>query len=429
MADASTAETAMRRHAPLFHNRDFLLLWSGQAVSQIGAKILQIGLVWWALERGGSMMAVSWALVATSLPFVLVGLFAGVLADKLDRRRVMIACEAGNALIVGVLAYLAWTDQLTLTWLMAGTALASTLVAVFSPAAMAALPDLVEESDLLRANSLQEMTAQGALVFGPALGGALLAMMGVGAAFLTTAVAYAVSSACMLALRLSRRPGNAAAESASPWQELVGGFAVLRDFPVIATMLGLFAAGNFLLVPVTVFLPYYAKEVFAVGAGGLGMLEGSLGVGMMVGAVALMRIGQVSRRRLALQCGLAVPGAAFLLMGAWASYPTFLGALFVMGLALSVMNVVSMTYFQEQVPPDRLGRFMGLLMTIIMALAPLSYASAGLVTLGVSADLVLTSSGLLLVLLGLSLPFWRSLRVLSTAHASARQPAAATRGG
>ena len=421
MASTLTTDEPIRRHPPLFRNRDFLLLWSGQGVSQIGAKVLQIGLVWWAMEQGGSLAAVSWALVATSLPFVIVGLFAGVLADKLDRRAVMVACEGGNGLIVLALAYLAWTGQMTLPILMAGTALVSTLAAVFSPAAMAAIPDLVDEPDLIRANSLQEMTAQGALVFGPAIGGALLAMLGTPAAFMATAVTYGLSSLCMLALRLKRRPAASTepgGEAPSAWTEMVGGFAVLKENPAIATLLALFAVANFLLVPVTVFLPYYAKDVFAVGAGGLGILEGSIGVGMILGALALMRVGAVKKRRLAIQCGLAVPGLALVAMGTWATYPGFIGALLVLGFALSVMNVVSMTFFQENVPPERLGRFMGLLMTLIMALMPLSYGAAGLATMGVPAGAIMAVGGSLLVLLGLALPFMRSLAPLQeeTAH-------------
>lgn len=415
MPSAVTTEGPVHRHPPLLRNRDFLLLWSGQGVSQIGAKVLQIGLVWWAMEQGGSLAAVSGALVATSIPFVVVGLFAGVLADKLDRRALMVACEGGNGLLVLALAYLAWTSQLTLPLLMVGTALVSTLAAVFSPAAMAAIPDLVDEPDLIRANSLQEMTAQGALVFGPAIGGALLAMLGTPAAFLATAVTYGLSSLCMLAIRLHRRPAAAlesGAEKPSAWTELVGGFAVLKEQPAIATLLALFAVANFLLVPVTVFLPYYAKDVFAVGAGGLGILEGSIGVGMILGAIALMRVGAVRKRRLAIQSGLAVPGLALLVMGTWVSYPLFIGALVVLGIALSVMNVVSMTYFQENVPPERLGRFMGLLMTLIMALMPLSYGAAGFATMGVPAGAIMAVGGSLLILLGLALPFMRKLASL-----------------
>jgi len=420
MASSLTEEAVIRRHPPLARNRDFLLLWSGQGVSQIGAKVLQIGLVWWAMEQGGSLAAVSWALVATSLPFVVVGLFAGVLADKFDRRALMVGCEAGNGLIVMLLAYLAWTQLLTLPMLMAGTALVSTLAAVFSPAAMAAIPDLVDEPDLIRANSLQEMTAQGALVFGPAIGGTLLAMLGTPAAFLATAVTYTLSSLCMLALRLKRHPVPPAGDGetpapTSPWSEMVGGFAVLKENPAIATLLGLFAVANFLLVPVTVFLPYYAKEVFAVDAGGLGVLEGSIGVGMILGALALMRTGSVKNRRLAIQAGLAIPGLALLLMGTWASYPVFIGALLVLGGALSVMNVVSMTFFQENVPPERLGRFMGLLMTLIMALMPLSYGAAGLATIGVPAGAIMAVGGVLLLILGFALPLMRTLQPLKEA--------------
>lgn len=409
---------------PLFRNRDFLLLWSGQGVSQLGAKVLQMGLVWWAMERGGSLAAVSWALVASSLPFVVVGLFAGVLADKLDRRALMATCEGLNGLVVLSLARLAWTDALTLPILMTGTALVSTLAAIFSPAAMAAIPDLVREEDLLRANSLQEMTAQAALVFGPALGGALLAILGVSAAFAATAATYLVSCLCMLAIRLKRRAAEENALAATQslgqriWTELSGGFAVLKENRTIASLLGVFAVANFLLVPVTVFLPYYAKDVFGVGAGGLGVLEGSIGVGMMAGAIALMRVGSVKRRRLAIQAGLGIPGLALVSMGLFATFGGFIAALFILGSALSVLNVVSMTYFQENVPPERLGRFMGLLMTLIMALMPVSYAAAGLATLGVPAGSILALGGTLLVVLGLSLPVMRSLSPLEakTAH-------------
>lgn len=397
-------------HPPLARNRDFLFLWFGQGVSQIGVRVQQLALVWWALENGGTMAAVSSALVATSLPFVVAGLFAGVLADRCDRRGLMVTCESLNGAVVLVLAVLAWSGQLTFPVLILATTIVSTMGAFFSPAAMSAIPDLVRERDLMRANSLQEMTAQSAMVLGPALGGVLLAWLGVPAAFLANAVCYLVSGACLLALRLSRRAEAAPGESV--WRQLLGGFDVLKESRAVATLLALFAVANFFLVPVTVFLPYYAKEVFRVGAGGLGMLEGAIGAGMIVGAVVLMRRGAVSRRRLVIQAGVAVPGLCLALMGLWERFPAFLGALFLLGAALSVLNVVSMTYFQETVPPAKLGRFMGLLMTLIMALMPLSYAAAGLATLGIEAGAVMLGSGAVLMVLGLCLPLIRALRSL-----------------
>ncbi|MNT70578.1 hypothetical protein D3C72_2089830 [compost metagenome] len=107
-----------------------------------------------------------------------------------------------------------------------------------------------------------------------------------------------------------------------------------------------------------------------------------------------------------------IPGLALATMGVCASYPAFIAALLVLGAALSVMNVVSMTFFQESVPPERMGRFMGLLMTIIMALMPVSYGAAGLASLGISAGSILAAGGSALVVLGLCLPLLRSLQPL-----------------
>lgn len=397
-------------------SRDFRLLWLGQATSVLGDRVHQLAVIWWVLNQSASPAMVGAVMVATSLPVVLVGPFAGAVADRMDRRRLMLACDAVRLVLAAVMAVLAFNGLLTVPLVLVLSVLLASVGALFTPASMAMVPEVVTEDQVLRANSLQELTTQGAGILGPAIGGALVAALGAQAAFGLNAVTFLVSAVVLLAMRYRARPSATAGESY--WQTLAGGAAILKERPGIASLLGGFAIANLFLAPIPVLLPVFAKDVFQKGASGLGLLEGALGVGMIAAALLLARRGDVKRKVALISGSFVLQGAMLVLMAVRPSFFGFLAGLCVLGAALSALNIVVVAAFQRSIPGEQLGRFMGLLTAIVLGVMPLSFALVGGLATRVSPDRLFLASGVALVLVGVGLFAMPGVRELEAPKAA-----------
>lgn len=391
-------------------SRDFRLLWLGQAASVLGDRVHQLAVIWWVLDRTASPALVGAVMVATSLPMVIVGPFAGAIADRVDRRRLMLSCDLVRLVLAALMAFLAFQGLLTVPVVLVLSVLLSAVGALFVPASMAMVPEVVSGEQMLKANSLQELTTQGAGILGPALGGALVAAIGAQAAFGLNALTFLVSALLLLLMRHRSQLVPTAGESY--WQTLAGGAAILRDRPAIASLLGSFAIANLFLAPIPVLLPLFAKDVFKAGASGLGMLEGALGAGMILAAVVLARQGDVPRKVVLISGSFVLQGAMMLTMAVRPTFYGFMVGLFVLGAALSALNIVVVAAFQRSIPGEQMGRFMGFLTAIVLGVMPLSFALVGVLAARVPPDRILLASGAALALVGLGLVWMPGVRGL-----------------
>lgn len=389
-------------------SRDFRLLWTGQAASQFGDRVHQLAMVWWVLDTTGSAAMTGAIMVATSVPLIVVGPFAGALADRLDRRKLMLACDWARAILVAGMAALAYFQMLPIPLLFVLAVVLACIGAVFTPAGLAIVPDVVEGEALLKANSALELTTQMAAILGPALGGLLVAAAGAPAAFLLNAATFTLSGVALVAMH--RRPVTAPPQGESYWDTLKGGVQTLKERPAIASLLGAFAIANLFLAPIPVLLPVFAKDVFSRGASGLGMLEGALGVGMIAAALVLVRQGEVSRKVALIAGSFVLQGVCLALMGLKPQFFGFLGGLFLLGAALSALNIVTIAAFQRAVPAEQMGRFMGLLTAVALGVMPASYALVGVLATRVAPSVIFAVSGIMLALVGALLPMMPGVR-------------------
>ena len=241
----------------LFRNVRFYRLWAGQGVSFVGDAISMVALVVLVVEIAGSASAVGGVLVARLLP-TLASPFAGVLADRLDRRVILVASDLARAVLVIGLVFT--RDLATIYVLVFLMGLARTF---FNPTIRAAFPSVVGEGDLTRANALISGTFSTSIMVGPALGGLLVATIGVDAAFMVDAVTYLVSAVLLYRIHLPLPRQEDAEEGLM--RELRSGF----DYLVGARVPLAIVVGAFLTiltinatVPAEVFL---AKETFGAG--------------------------------------------------------------------------------------------------------------------------------------------------------------------
>lgn len=389
-----------------FLSRDFRLLWLGQGTSQFGDRIHQLAMAWWVLQETGSAAMMGALLAVTSIPQVIFSPLAGPLIDRSERRKLMLLCDILRAVLVAVMAFLALRHVLPLPLMFVMAFLLASLGAVFMPASLAIMPEVVETEALMRANSLLHMTTQASAILGPALGGMLVAAFGSPLGFLGNAVTFLIST---VSLALMTPHVSPKASGEAYLASLKGGVATLKTRPAIATLLAAFAVSNIFLAPLSVLLPVFASQVFHKGAWGLGILEGALGSGMMVAAFALAGAGRVRAKVPFIGLSMGIQGLSLLAMGMFPCFYNFLPGLFLLGLALGALNIVAVTTFQTAIQPELLGRFMGFLSSVVIGIMPLSYAAAGMLAGRFPAADLWIMSGLMLAALGVSLPFLPSL--------------------
>jgi MFS family permease len=331
----------------LLRNVHFLRLWVGQGISFLGDAVSMIALVVLVVQITGSGSAVGGALVARLLP-TLASPLAGVLADRLDRRVVLVASDLARAVLV--LGMVFARDLVVLYVLVFLMGLARTL---FNPTIRAAFPSVVGVGDLTRANGLISGTFSVSETVGPALGGVLVAAVGVNAAFVLDSATYLISAAFLSRIPLPR-PQRQGSEGFG--RELKEGLRYLAGARVplaivVGTFLTVLAINT--TIPAEVFL---AKETFGAGDAGYGLLVGLYGGGMILGSGLIAVLGD--RVRLLPLYFLGVFTSALALVGTGLS-PTFvlaLGALTIAGFANGIDNVTTDTILQKRVPDAFLGR-------------------------------------------------------------------------
>ncbi|QDY80381.1 MFS transporter [Streptomyces qinzhouensis] len=271
--------------------RVFRALWIAQLVSNIGSWMATVGAQW--LLVGHSAALVTLVQTASSLPVVLLALPSGVIADRLDRRSVLLGAQFAMLTVSGALAVLAFTDALSPTLLLALTFLLGCGTAVMGPAWQAIQPELVERRLLGQAAALGAVNMNLARAVGPALGGVLVAAAGVGWVFAFNAASYLGIAAVLL---VWRHPAAAAAPPAASeglLDALHAGRRYVWNAPGVRRVLLrtlLFIPGGAALWAL---LPLTASRSLGLGPGGYGLLLGAVGAGAVAGAFVLPRIGRV----------------------------------------------------------------------------------------------------------------------------------------
>jgi MFS family permease len=364
--------------ALLRHNRAFRLLWYGQVTSQLGDWLDTIALYVLLLRLTGSAASLATLLVVQALPSVLVGPAAGLLADRLPRKAVLIAADLGRAALVLLFLLVREPGHVWIVYLV--SFLKFTFSSFFEPAREALVPDVVAHTELVAANTLSSLTWAVLLAGGAALGGAVMNTLGSDLAFVLDAVSFLVSAVCTwrISVRETHLEGHIRRH---PLEELREGLAYLlthRDVAVYALSKTLWSLGG---GGVLVLLPLFGKKVFPLGQDGalsMGLLYAARGVGAGLGPVLVHRFAGSSVRALrrALGLGFFLMAAGYTLLAGAPALPAAAGALVLAHFGGSVQWVFSTALLQLSVPARLQGRvFAAELMLLTLALCLSGYAT------------------------------------------------------
>lgn len=374
---------------------NYRTFFAGHAVSVTGTWMQRVAQDWLVLELSDSAVAVGVATALQALPTLLLGLWGGVLVDRLDRRRTIMATQAVSAVLAAILAVLALTAAVEL-WMVFALALGLGLVTVLdSPARQAFVTEMVGPEDYVNAQALNSTIHNLGRLVGPAVAGLLIAWVGSGAAFAINAVSFLAVLVSLWRIdvrglspveRLAPRRGQALEGLRYVWRR-----ADLRACMLLVAVVALFGQ-NFRVV-----LPLFARDVLGGGAEVYGWLTSALGAGAVIGA-----LGSAARERVSAWSVLMWTGgfalAIMLLAGAPGLVPA-LGLLVGLGIANISFNTLARTLLQLGTDASMQGRVIALHSTVFLGSTPIGGplmgwiseqwgSRAGLLVSGIAAAVV-----------------------------------------
>jgi MFS family permease len=348
--------------------------WAGAFVSSIGSWMHNLAFGWLVYQLTDSAFWLGITSFIAMLPSLTLSLVGGVIADRTDRRRLLLATQVVHMACALTLAGLTAAGIVTLGEVIALSLVSGVALALATPVYQALIPDLVPPGALMSAISLNSVQFNLARAIGPALGGVAIAAMGLGACFLLNGLSFLAMILALATLRIEPRPVR---PPASLWSELREGIVYAWHEPTIRTALLLAGTLSLFAVPYLILMPVFARDVLHVGVTGLGYLMAAAGVGAVAGGLGLAAFGNVPRKGLiattaAITFSLSLIGFA-LSPDPWLSG----GFLFLVGLSM-VSALATLNTVLQMTTDDRLrGRVMSMLALALFGLAPVGSLQIG----------------------------------------------------
>jgi MFS family permease len=377
---------SLRRH------RNYRIFFTGQLVSLAGTWMQNVALAWLVLELSSSPMAVGALAFCRFVPFTVFGLVAGVVADRLETRRLVMGTQAAAMTVSIALALVTLTGTATLAIVYVLAALGGTALAFDAPGRQSLTFQLVGRRELPNAVALNAGLFNGSRIIGPAIAGAIIAAAGTGVCFVLNAVSFLA----VLGALASLRPDELHAVERDPSAAVVDGvrkaFAFARRTPQLRSVLAVVTVVSTVGFNFHVLVPLLAADTLHVGPEGFGLLSASFGVGALVGALATATFRGASWR-------LFAAGAAGFGVLALALAPVenaFVAGFLLIGIGIcfTLFTANANALVQLGAPDHLRGRLIGLYLFAFVGLAPVGGLLAGwLAELG-GTQLAFTVAGL-----------------------------------
>ena len=385
MAIAGNSEPRRaRRPGGLLWQRNFLLLWTGETVSQTGSAMAVVGVPLLAVEvLHASTFAVSALTAAAFLPWLLIGLPAGAWVDRLPPRPLMVTCDIVSALLFASLPVAAWLGVLTIGQVLAVALLAGAANVFFATAYQVYLPSLVTAGELMEANAKLQGSLSVALLAGRSLAGLAAQALGDATALLCNAASFGVSAGCLLAIRGAAPRAGSPARGTTIRAEIRAGARFIARDPLLRALTAYVAAANLTFSGGNALFVVFLVRVAGLKAAEVGLLMAATGVGGITGALAARRVTARlgTARTLILSTAGSSPFALLIpLAGQGPRLACYVIGSFVVGVGITPCNIILTSFRQLYVPAAMLGRITASQRFLLFGTIPVGALLAG--TLG-----------------------------------------------
>ena len=377
-------------------HRNFQLFFGGQLISLIGTWMDNVAEAWLVYRLTHSSLLLGIASFAGQIPVFLLAPLGGVVADRLNRHKIVIATQTISMILAGALAALTLTGRVTVIDVIVLAALMGCVNAFDIPARQAFLVDMVGREDLMNAIALNSSMFNGARVVGPSIAGILVASIGEGWCFFANAVSYIAVIAGLLMMQINHAP--AAPVKASPLEHMAEGFRFVRDSVPIRSILLLLGLVSLVGMPYTVLMPVFATNILHGNARTLGVLMGATGIGALCGALLLASRTELRGlgRIISLSC--AGFGGTLILFSFSRWYPLSVALLVPVGFCMMTQMASSNTLLQTMSPDPMRGRILAVYSMMFMGMAPMGALLAGAAADHITAPWTVAAGGAIAIL-------------------------------
>lgn len=398
-----------------FSYREFRLLWSGLLVSNVGSWMQMLAQGWLVVQLSNSAAEGSFYLgmvgLVRSAPVLALSGFAGALADRFDRRRILAITQTlmgASALVLGVLVEM---HAVKIWHVMIMAAITAGANAFDAPTRQAMLPQLVGHRDLMSAIGLNSAAFNGPALVGPALGGLVVAAVGIAPCFFLNAVSY---GAVLVALAMMRpQPPAVAVGKSGLLGDAAEGFVYVGREPRLLAIFAMLSLVGFVARPYLQLLPAFIKTVLSGGPQALGIVMGAAGGGALAGSLITALLG-ITRGRGALMIGSAAfAGAALVWFSATTSVWPASAALVVLGGSIMLFMGMSNTLIQTYTPVGMRARVISIYTMTVLGFMPLGSGLLGWIASLTSLPVTFAASGALVVVCAAWLALRRDVRALA----------------
>ncbi len=380
-------------------HRNFRLFWIGQTVSLIGTWMQTVGQGWLALELTNSAFLVGVVSAAGSFPVLLLSLYGGVIADRYNKLRVVIICQALLLAEAGALWWFTWTGRIDFVSLLILTTLNGVISAFEIPARQAMIVELVTREDLVDAIALNSGGFNLARIIGPSIAAIVLAKWGVAACFAINAISYFAVLGSLFQVKLPRWVPREIL--VSPIEQLKQGFQYIRSNRAVTGLMAVVAVYSIFGFQYLSMMPVIARDVLHTGAGGYGLLLSFVGIGALTGALSLAGLGVRVKRGRLYNVTAYVYAGLIMLFALMRSVHLAAAALLFLGLAMLINGALSNGIIQSVVPDELRGRVVATYIFVYVGFPPIGSFLAGLLADYIGVEWAIFGGGLVMMVFGI----------------------------
>lgn len=373
---------------------EFRLYWTGQSVSALGDQITRIGIPLIAVATlHASATEVGILSSAGSTSLLVVGLFAGALVDRFDRRRLLMGCDLGRAACIAVISGAAVLGMLSIPLLIGISFVVGALSVIFGTALVAFLPSLIPSDQLVAGNARLTQTNAVAQIAGPGVGGFLIGVLTAPVAIVLDSISYVISAMCIF--RIGSDRAAPAQRPENMWRAIKGGLAFVCRHPLLRPSAGCAGTYNLFNAAIVALQVLYLSRRLGMSASTIGIVLGAIGPGALLGATLAVRVAARFGIGRTMIGGLILAGAANLAFATNTATLPVVAAMVCNGLGQPLYNINQASLRQAVVPPDMRGRVTATLSVLAGGAAPIGALAAGTCAglLGIRTTLVAAAVG------------------------------------
>ena len=394
----------------------FRRYWLGNLAAVGGQQIMWLAQGWLVFDLTGKAIYIGYVGLATAAPAILLNLVGGVVADRIDQRKIILVTQLITTAAVAFLALMVATDQITVWYVVAVAFVTGSMQAFNNPARQSIFPGLVDRKDLMNAVALNSIVWQGARIVAPSIGGLVLALAGVAATFGLVCAGFLLLGLAVIGLDA---PVRTRPRASSPMADLKEGVKFIAANFLFSFLIIMSFFNSFFGFSTQQMMPVFTEDILHVSEFWLGILLGATGVGSIIGIAALGYAGDIQRKGLVIIGGATAFGAFIILFALSTYYPLSLLLVGLMGAFGSIYMITVQTTLQLRVPDELRGRVMGIY-GITHNVGPLGALQAGIIADAVSPPAALIVGGTAIIVFALGIAYSnRTVRSLHSATTAA----------